>query len=60
MELFRTSDLPNPHHTKIRSEATPYDSAFREYFDEWDRRRMYWRAYDREFLSRSAIERAVA
>lgn len=60
VQLFRTSDLPIRYHTKIRSEATPYDPAFREYFDERDRRRMYWLAYDREFLSRSAIERAVA
>ena len=60
VQLFRTSDLPIRSHTKIGSEATPYDPAFREYFDERDRRRMYWLAYDREFLSRSAIERAVA
>ena len=60
VQLFRTSDLPIRYHTKIRSEANPYDPAFREYFDERDRKRMRWLAIDREFLSRSAIERALA
>jgi len=60
VELFRTSDLPIRYHVKIRSEANPYDPAYREYFDERDRKRKNALMADRLSMSRSSLERTVA
>jgi len=60
VQLFRTSDLPIRYHVKIRSEANPYDPAYREYFDEREAKRKRMLAADRLFMSRSVTERAMA
>ena len=58
--LFRTAELPIRYHVKIRSDATPYDPEFREYFaDRYEKRKRSTIA-DRIRLSQSAIEAMVA
>ena len=60
MCLFRTAELPIRYHVKIRSDATPYDPEFREYFaDRYEKRKRSTIA-DRIKLSQSAIEAMVA
>ena len=58
--LFRTSELPIRYHTKIRSEANPYDPQYQEYFAERDAKRKRSAIADRIRLSQSAIEAMVA
>ena len=60
IELFRTSDLPIRYHTKIRSEANPYDPAYWEYFNERDRKRKRAALADRISMSQSLTERVLA
>lgn len=60
VRLFRTSDLPIRYHVKIRSEANPYDPAYREYFEKREEKRRMFVRLDREFLSLSSIQRAAA
>ncbi len=58
--LFLTSELPIRYHTKIRSEANPYDPQYREYFVERYVKGKQHRYADRKRLSQSAIEALVA
>ena len=55
--LFRLADLPIRYHNKIRSEATPYDPKFWDYFAE----RKWWHQNmarkDRDFLSASSFDK---
>ena len=55
--LFRLSDLPIRYHNKIRSEATPYDPEYWDYF----KRRKAWHQRmankDRAFLNASAFDK---
>jgi RNA-directed DNA polymerase len=39
LDLFRASDVAITRHVKIRAEATPYDPAFKDYFETRARRR---------------------
>jgi RNA-directed DNA polymerase len=50
LALFRTSDLPIERHVKIRSQATPFDPRYEDYFEQ--RRRQQWkrRQVDRQWL----------
>jgi hypothetical protein len=50
LALFRTSDLPTERHVKIRSQATPFDPRYEDYFEQ--RRRQQWkrRQVDRQWL----------
>ena len=59
VELFRTSDLPIRYHVKIRSEANPYDPAYREYFETRDSKRKSALIKDRLSMSQSFVERVV-
>ena len=59
VELFRTSDLPIRYHVKIRSEANPYDPAYREYFEIRDSKRKSALIKDRLSMSQSFVERVV-
>ena len=60
VSLFLTSELPIRYHTKIRSEANPYDPQYREYFAQRDAKRKRKAMADRIKLSQSAIEYMVA
>jgi RNA-directed DNA polymerase len=55
--LFRLADLPIRYHNKMRSEATPYDPKFWDYFAErkvWHQKKA---KKDRAFLSASSFDK---
>ena len=39
LDLFRASDVVITRHVKIRADATPYNPAFRDYFEKRSRSR---------------------
>jgi len=57
--LFRMSDLPIRYHNKVRSEATPYDPKFWEYFRERELWHRNMARKDRAFLSASSFDKLV-
>lgn len=42
LDLMEASKVPIKRHVKIRSEATPYDSAYHDYFDKRTRKEYDW------------------
>ena len=55
--LFRLVELPIRYHTKIRSQANPYDTSFREYFKQRFIRQQKLKARDSLFLSASSFDK---
>ena len=54
--LFRMADVPIRYHVKVRGDANPYDSAYREYFKDRAEKRCRTRNYDRLFLASTSLE----
>ena len=57
--LFRMADVPIHYHVKVRGEANPYDSAYREYFKDRAEKQCRTRNYDRLFLASTSLERTL-
>ena len=53
------ADVPIHYHVKIRGEANPYDSAYREYFKTRAEKQNRARNYNRMFLASTSLERAL-
>lgn len=58
--LFRMADVPIRRHNKIRSEANPYNPAYRDYFREREQRQRKERNADRLLLTKTPLQRAFA
>lgn len=55
--LFRLGDLPIRYHNKIRADATPYDPAYRDYFNDRQWRHQSMAKRDRQFLNASSFDK---
>jgi RNA-directed DNA polymerase len=60
VSLFQAADLPIRYHIKIRSDANPYDSSDREYFESREKKRKLMAFADRMFLNRTSLEKLAA
>ena len=55
--LFRLADLPIRYHTKVRSEANPYDPNYRQYFMDRYIKQQTLKVRDSLFLSSSSFDK---
>ena len=60
VRLFRAADVPIRYHTKVRSEANPYDPAFDDYFEERERKQKYESMKDRIKISSTSFKKLAA
>ncbi len=60
VRLFKAGDLPIRYHVKVRSEATPYDPAFADYFKERERKRKLAALRDRSRLASMPLQKIAA
>jgi len=60
IRLFKAGDLPIRYHSKIRSDANPYDLADGDYFRARARKQRLNARRDRAFLNRSSYEKLAA
>jgi RNA-directed DNA polymerase len=60
VRLFRAAYLPIRYHTKIRSEANPYDPSFDEYFASRNLKRKLSAMSDRVHMNADSYHRMVA
>ncbi len=60
VRLFKAADVPIRYHIKVRAEATPYDPAFDEYFEERERRQKVQSRKDRLKMNSTSFQKLAA